>query len=291
MADSVYLDHAAAPPAPATPLAAFASSLQSQLLSNPHSASTAGVQTALVIDRTRTRVLQDLFNIPDDRLAEWDVVFTHGGATQGIKTIGDSWDWGAESEETAALQYLVESHTRCGSFLRRTLCRGETDQYASASLVGLRGYPLARGRTVKAHRTPSDLLQSAAQSRPSSPPTLYAYPAQCNATGARLGLRYSAQIKRADPNAKILVDAAAYSSTSILDLGAVPTEEAPDFVVASIYKIFVRSRPSDRISFRVQRACALPPNVVRDVNNACPCFRASRPLSESCSSVEHRRTC
>ncbi|KAG0665368.1 hypothetical protein C6P46_006815 [Rhodotorula mucilaginosa] len=207
-----------APPAPAAPLAAFASSLQSQLLSNPHSSTTAGVQTALVIDRTRTRVLQDLFNVPDDRLAEWDVVFTHGGATQGIKMIGDSWDWDAENEETAALEYLVESHT---------------------SLVGLRGYPLARGRRVKAHQTPSALLQSAAaQSRSASPPTLYAYPAQCNATGARLGLRYAAQIKHANSNAKILVDAAAYSSTSVLDLGAIPAEEAPDFVVASIYKIF-----------------------------------------------------
>ncbi|TKA53203.1 hypothetical protein B0A53_04059 [Rhodotorula sp. CCFEE 5036] len=216
--DSIYLDHAAAPPAPATPLATFAASLQSQLLSNPHSSTTAGVQTALVIDRTRTRVLQDLFNVPDDRLAEWDVVFTHGGATQGIKMIGDSWDWDAENEETAALEYLVESHT---------------------SLVGLRGYPLARGRIVKAHQTPSALLQSAAaQSRSTSPPTLYAYPAQCNATGARLGLRYAAQIKRANPNARILVDAAAYSSTSVLDLGAIPAEEAPDFVVASIYKIF-----------------------------------------------------
>jgi hypothetical protein len=139
-ADSVYLDHAAAPPAPAAPLAAFASSLQSQLLSNPHSSTTAGVQTALVIDRTRTRVLQDLFNVPDDRLAEWDVVFTHGGATQGIKMIGDSWDWDAENEETAALEYLVESHTRCASFLRH-ICCVEAEECVLAVLSACEGTP------------------------------------------------------------------------------------------------------------------------------------------------------
>ncbi|GAA5872803.1 hypothetical protein JCM3774_006335 [Rhodotorula dairenensis] len=219
--DCVYLDHAAAPPAPATPIAALAASIQSQLLSNPHSASTSGIQSALVTDRTRTRVLQDLFDVPDDRLAEWDVVFTHGGATQGIKLVGDAWNWSEHSEDQehgAALEYLVESHT---------------------SLVGLRGYPLAHGRTVRAHRTPSDLLLSAvAQSRRAGRSTLYAYPAQCNATGARLGLRYAAQIKRANPDAKVLVDAAAYCSTSVLDLGALPADEAPDFVVASVYKIF-----------------------------------------------------
>lgn len=154
-------------------------------------------------------------------------------------------------------------------FLRHIPCRGETDEYASGSLVGLRGYPLARGRTVKAHQTPSDLLQSAAQSRSARAPILYAYPAQCNATGARLGLRYAAQIKRANPNAKVLVDAAAYSSTSILDLGALPAEEAPDFVVASIYKIFVRF-PSDRISFAVGVLMRhrKPQRVVRDADNA-----------------------
>lgn len=125
------------------------------------------------------------------------------------------------------------------------------------SLVGLRGYALAQECRVVAHQTPEELLRSAANrsaspstsSAVSQPSTLYTYPAQCNATGARLGLRFAAQIKRADPEARVLVDAAAYSSTSVLDLGTLPPAESPDFVVASVYKILVRfqPRPSQQI--------------------------------------------
>lgn len=169
----------------------------------------------------------------------------------------------------------------------------EADGVRPRSLVGLRGYPLARGRIVKAHQTPSALLQSAAaQSRSTSPPTLYAYPAQCNATGARLGLRYAAQIKRANPNARILVDAAAYSSTSVLDLGAIPAEEAPDFVVASIYKIFVRT-PIRLIGSLSECGMLMhhPRFLLRNANTSCTCFRASRLLSECYWSAERLRTC
>ncbi|BGP53509.1 hypothetical protein JCM8202v2_001068 [Rhodotorula sphaerocarpa] len=219
--DTVYVDYAAAPPAPAAPIAALAQTIQTHLLSNPHSASTAGVDTGLLVDRTRTRVLQELFNVPENRLGEWDVVFTQGGATQGIKLVGEGCNW---RQPGTGLEYLVESHT---------------------SLVGLRGYALAQECRVVAHQTPEELLRSAANrsaspstsSAVSQPSTLYTYPAQCNATGARLGLRFAAQIKRADPEARVLVDAAAYSSTSVLDLGTLPPAESPDFVVASVYKI------------------------------------------------------
>ncbi|BGP37399.1 hypothetical protein JCM10450v2_001309 [Rhodotorula kratochvilovae] len=226
--DTVFLDHAASPPAPLSPLTALSSSIASTLFSNPHSASTSGVATHLLIDHTRTRVLKDLFNVPDDRVHEWDVVFVPGGATQAIRTLGDAWEWRTEADMGGrnGYEYLVESHT---------------------SLVGLRGKALSRCSAVAAHRTPTALLRSAlaASSTPfpstsfrPATPTLCSYPAQCNATGARLGLRFGAQIKRANPSAAVLVDAAAYSSTSVLDLGSVPASEAPDFVVASVYKIF-----------------------------------------------------
>ncbi|BGO88953.1 hypothetical protein NBRC10512_005707 [Rhodotorula toruloides] len=223
--DTVYLDYAASPPIPKTPLDSFTSSLQSNLFSNPHSASTSGVATSLAIDRTRTRVLTDLFGVSPERVGEWDVVFTHGGATQGIKMVSEAWDWRSEGDLRGrnGLEYLVESHT---------------------SLVGLRGISLARSSPVRSHRTPSSLLHSARSSRslsfdpPNGTPILYTYPAQCNATGARLGLGFCAQIKRENPEAKVLVDAAAYSSTSVLNLGACEEGEEPDFIVASVYKIF-----------------------------------------------------
>ncbi|GAA6006161.1 hypothetical protein JCM10207_000546 [Rhodosporidiobolus poonsookiae] len=219
--DQVYLDHAASPPAPLTPIQAFTASLSSTLLTNPHSRSTSSVETSLAIARIRQRVLSELYGVPTARLDEWDVVFTAGGATQGIKTVGEAWDWRRKEAMGGrpGFSYLVESHT---------------------SLVGLRGIALSRSSAVSSHPTPSSLLQSARASSASftDHPTLYVYPAQCNATGARLGLRFCAQIKRADPMAAVLVDAAAYSATSVLDLGSMDEKDAPDFVVASAYKIF-----------------------------------------------------
>ncbi|GAA6041299.1 hypothetical protein JCM8097_001326 [Rhodosporidiobolus ruineniae] len=218
-----YLDYAAAPPAPKTPVQRFATSLGSTLLTNPHSRSTAGASTSSLIDSTRARVLTELFGVKEDQLDRWDVVFTAGGATQGIKLVGEAWKWEDEREMEGrpGLSYLVESHT---------------------SLVGLRGTALSRSSSVATHRSPTSLLRSAlsrsALSSKSRHPTLYTYAAQCNATGARLGLRFCTQIKQADPNAVVLVDSAAYSATSVLDLGSVNEREAPDFVVASAYKIF-----------------------------------------------------
>ncbi|GAA5928013.1 hypothetical protein JCM1841_001820 [Sporobolomyces salmonicolor] len=226
--DTVYLDYAASPPAPVTPIRRFGSTIASSLYTNPHSASASAAATALLVDRVRIRVLTELFGIEKPHLDKWDVVFTPGGATSGIRMVGEAWDWRTEDDKSSGrvgLRYLVESHT---------------------SLVGLRGIALARSSSVAVHETPSSLLQAARRSRPAcaststlpSLPTLYTYPAQCNATGARLGLRYCSQIKKADPGAIVLVDAAAYCATNVLDLGSVNEDEAPDFVVGSFYKIF-----------------------------------------------------
>lgn len=112
--DEVYLDYAASPPAPITPVQSFATSLASTLYANPHSASTAGTETALLIAKTRSRVLSDLFNVPVSALDQWDVVFTPGGATRGIQMIGSAWKWrkGSDSDGQIGLSYLRESHTR-----------------------------------------------------------------------------------------------------------------------------------------------------------------------------------
>ncbi|GAA6053648.1 hypothetical protein JCM3770_001679 [Rhodotorula araucariae] len=182
--NTVFLDHAASPPAPLSPLNALSASIASTLFSNPHSASTSGVGTHLVIDQTRTRVLKDLFAVPDERVHEWDVVFVPGGATQAIKTVGDAWDWRPAADATTnGYEYLVESHTR--------------------------------------HVSPASA---------------------CNrffTTCFHLLTAINPDIiKRANPFAAVLVDAAAYSSTSVLDLGGLTDCDAPDFVVASVYKIF-----------------------------------------------------
>ncbi|GAA5924502.1 uncharacterized protein JCM15063_005660 [Sporobolomyces koalae] len=222
--DTLYLDYAASPPTPVLPVQRLATTLASTLYANPHSASTAGVETALVVAKTRSRVLTDLFNVPATELDEWDLVFTQGGATRGIQMVGDAWHWQTSDEmgsDQIALRYLTESHT---------------------SLVGLRGVALARSASVEAHSTPSSLLAAAETQSQSlvttTVPTLYTYPAQCNATGSRLGLDFAKQIKARDPRAVVLVDAAAYCATKVLDLGSISDENTPDAVVGSFYKVF-----------------------------------------------------
>ncbi|GAA5895130.1 uncharacterized protein JCM6883_002328 [Sporobolomyces salmoneus] len=235
--DEVYLDYAASPPAPVTPAQRFATTLASTLYANPHSASTSGSETSLLIAKTRTRVLTELFNVSSDDLDKWDVVFTQGGATRGIQMIGDAWNWKRTEEMDngqIALRYLTESHT---------------------SLVGLRGIALSRSASVESHSTPSSLLRAASrQTLNSRQPTLYTYPAQCNATGGRLGLDFAKKIKRADANGVVLVDAAAYCATKVLDLGSVSENEAPDAIVGSFYKIF--GWPTSLGFFVIRRAAS-----------------------------------
>ncbi|KAK3108019.1 hypothetical protein LTR53_017832, partial [Teratosphaeriaceae sp. CCFEE 6253] len=64
---------------------------------------------------------------------------------------------------------------------------------------------------------------------------LFAYPAQSNMNGRRLPLRWCSHL-RSSRQAYTLLDAAAYVSTSALDLSDATT--APDFTALSLYKIF-----------------------------------------------------
>ncbi|SGY67721.1 BQ5605_C004g02801 [Microbotryum silenes-dioicae] len=201
-----YLDYAASPPVAPASVLAFHAALSKTLYANPHSRSTASVQTDIDIARTRARVLSHLFGLEDAQQSqEWDVVWT-SGTTAAIKLVANAWDW---KRERASLAYLTRSHT---------------------SLVGMRGVATSRGASVSCLDSTRDLINSDA--------ALIAYPAQCNATGSRIGLDLARRIKRRSPKTSVLVDAAAYLSTSVLDLGSIPLEEAPDFVACSFYKCF-----------------------------------------------------
>lgn len=69
-------------------------------------------------------------------------------------------------------------------------------------------------------------------------PKLFAYPAQSNMNGRRLPLSWPATMRKegSHKNTFVLLDVAAYVSTSPLDLG--DHEAAPDFLTMSFYKIF-----------------------------------------------------
>lgn len=213
--DTIYLDHAASPPASQSSVVSFANALTDTLYSNPHSQSPSSIRTALEIDRVRLRVLGELFGVRGARQehasAGWDVIFT-SGATAAMKLVGETFQW----NPSTTYRYLKESHT---------------------SLVGIRECALAKGASVEAlDISDDDLLCDSGDPEL----TLWAYPAQCNVTGSRLGLQFARELKcRHKIKTAVLVDAAAYISTSSLDLDSIPYDEAPDFIACSFYKIYV----------------------------------------------------
>ncbi|KAJ7124827.1 molybdenum cofactor sulfurase [Mycena crocata] len=210
LSSTTYLDYAASPPSPLSTFHRFSEKIVTTLYSNPHSRSTSSVATSIEIEQCRGQVLEDLFGLSTAvSRSQWDVVFT-AGATASMKLVGDAFPW----QERSKYCYLQQSHT---------------------SLVGIRGCALSQGALIDAMNV-DDMLQLP---RDDSCLTLFAYPAQCNATGQRLGLGYSRILKqRHTVNACILVDAAAYLSTDVLDLQSIPIEEAPDFITCSFYKVF-----------------------------------------------------
>ncbi|KAJ7151530.1 molybdenum cofactor sulfurase [Mycena filopes] len=205
---TTYLDYAASGIAPVSTLRSFAENVATNLYSNPHSRSSSSVATSLEIQKCRGRVLQDLFGLEDaTSRSQWDVIFT-AGATASMKLVGEAFPW----QEGSKYRYLKQSHT---------------------SLVGVRACALTRGALVAAMNV-DEMLE---HTQDDSSPTLYAYPAQCNSTGQRLGLGYSKLLKERHPNGLVLLDAAAYLSTAVLDLQSLPIELAPDFIACSFYKI------------------------------------------------------
>ncbi|KAJ7356811.1 molybdenum cofactor sulfurase [Mycena albidolilacea] len=208
LASTTYLDYAASAPSPLSTFHRLSETIATTLYSNPHSRSSSSVATSLEIERCRGRVLEDLFGLDDaQKRAQWDVIFT-AGATASMKLVGDAFPW----QEGSKYCYPKQSHT---------------------SLVGVRGCALTRGAVVAA----MDIDEMLESPQDHSSPTLFAYPAQCNATGQRLGLGYGVALKRRHSEACILLDAAAYLATAVLDLGSVPLDLAPDFIACSFYKI------------------------------------------------------
>lgn len=108
LADTVYLDYAASPPAPPAAVQSFLADMTSHLYSNPHSRSTSSAATSIAIDRVRGRILTELCGLSAEASKQWDVVFT-SGTTASIKLVGDAFSWRAEAR--ARLRYLKQSHT------------------------------------------------------------------------------------------------------------------------------------------------------------------------------------
>lgn len=186
--------------------------MMSNLYGNPHSASPSSQLSTQQIENIRHSLLRSFNADPE----YFDLIFT-ANATASIKLVMEAF---REQEDGFWYGYHADSHT---------------------SLVGVR-------EAAEEHVCfeSDDNVESwirSQETREGTCPTrrrLFAYPAQSNMNGRRLPLDWCRLVRRLQDaygnRIYTLLDAAAYTSTSPLDLSN--PEAAPDFVALSLYKIF-----------------------------------------------------
>ncbi|OAG11413.1 PLP-dependent transferase [Paraphaeosphaeria sporulosa] len=207
-----YLDHAGTALPSVSLIDSFSRQQKRLLLANPHSAlSTSPNLTQTVVQGARLQVLK-LFNASPDH---FDVVFV-ANATAATKLVFDAF---RDQNQGFDYYYHRDCHT---------------------SLVG--GRQLAQQHCCFSGADADDITewwlgQDDAQNDHARP-KLFAYPAQSNMNGRRLPLSWPATMRKEGrhKNTYVLLDVAAYVSTSPLDLS--DHEGAPDFLTMSFYKIF-----------------------------------------------------
>lgn len=172
--------------------------LKRNVYANPHTSK----DTEDLIDQVRFRLLQ-FFNTTSD---EYQVIFNRG-ATDGLKTVAECFDFGSKDGQ---FLYLKSCHT---------------------SVLGMREVV----NTPRIIPVEVEDLKAEETYRNSSSNSLLTFPAQCNFNGFKYDLKLIPRLHQME-NSKwhICLDAAAFVGTSFLDL----SKFRPDFVVLSFYKIF-----------------------------------------------------
>ncbi|RDI85948.1 hypothetical protein Vi05172_g3983 [Venturia inaequalis] len=214
-----YLDHGGSTiPAKSLSETTCADLIQN-LYGNPHSDSAPSRLSTARVDEIREQVLRFFHADPDN----YDLVFT-ANATSAIRLVGECFrDYAHATTKSKKRSLLGREKSRSFRF--------GYHRDAHTSLVGLRELSdgkhtcLASQEEVEQWMTSDPNLNQ---------PTLFAYPGQSNMTGRRLPLTWPKQLRNSRRNAYTLLDAAALSTSSQLEID----RDAPDFTAVSFYKIF-----------------------------------------------------
>ena len=203
-----YLDYTGAGLYADRQIEAHARWLRAHVLGNPHSTNPASRLATEFVQAARARVLAHFSASPD----EYAVVFTQN-ATAGIKLVAEAYPFGPGGD----LLLTYDNHNSVNGMREFAATRGARVTYVPLAQPDLR---------VDGVRLDAALAQGR------DGPRLFAFPAQSNFTGVRHPLEW---VDRAHARGwDVLLDAAAYASTSALDLSRC----RPDFVVLSFYKMF-----------------------------------------------------
>ncbi len=183
--------------------------LSEHVFGNPHSSNPSSQAATQLVEHARAYVLK-FFNANPD---EYDVIFT-ANASGALKLVGESYPFAKGGH------YLLtfDNHNSVNGIREFAHARGAEVTYIPVALPDMRvdassldGY-LARGQKG-AHN-------------------LFAFPAQSNFSGVQHPLEW---VEKAHATGwDVLLDAAAFAPTNLLDLRLVK----PDFVPLSFYKMF-----------------------------------------------------
>ncbi|KAI9228034.1 MAG: pyridoxal phosphate-dependent transferase [Piptocephalis tieghemiana] len=205
-----YLDYAGAPPFPKSLVREYAEFLTSgSLQGNPHSGNAQAQRVRDRVAEARTLVLDHLNADP----SHYTCIFT-SGATAALKLVGESFPW---QSQNSTFWYLQDNHTSVLGIREMARSKGADVQCVSREKV-----------TQNLCRSPKGSMK---EGRGGHGPCLLAYPAQSNYNGQRYPLSWGTEKPK---HWRVLLDAAAYVSTSSLSL----TRHPVDFCVLSFYKMF-----------------------------------------------------
>jgi selenocysteine lyase/cysteine desulfurase len=205
----VYLDYTGASLYADSQLRDHLELLAAGVFGNPHSASITSSASTHLVERTRRAVL-DWFNAPAE---EYTAVFTPN-CTGALKHVGESFPFAPGGR----LLLSVDNHNSVNGIREFARGRGASIDYAPLTMPELR---LDRER-----------LEHLLAERDPSAANLFVFPAQSNFTGVQHPLELVTRAR--ERGWTVVLDAAAFVSTSRLDLSAVPA----DFVTISFYKMF-----------------------------------------------------
>jgi molybdenum cofactor sulfurtransferase len=205
----VYLDYTGASLYADSQLRDHLELLAGGVFGNPHSASVTSSASTDLVERTRRAVLE-WFNASP---REYTAVFT-ANCTGALKHVGESFPFAPGGR----LLLSVDNHNSVNGIREFARARGASIEYAPLTMPEL--------------RLDREQLDTRLSECESGAANLFVFPAQSNFTGVQHPLELVAHARARGWT--VVLDAAAFVSTSRLDLSAVPA----DFVTLSFYKMF-----------------------------------------------------
>ncbi|KAL0938855.1 molybdenum cofactor sulfurase [Colletotrichum truncatum] len=210
--DSIYLDHAGSTLYSKSLIDKFSADMMSNLLGNPHSASSPSQYTTSRIEDIRLRLLGFFHADPVD----FDLVFV-ANATAGIKLV-------AEAFRASPDGFSFAHHEAC-----HTSIIGVREEARNSECLD--DFQVQKWISGESPFPDSNFSQR---------DVLFAYTAQSHMDGRRYPLAWTTLLRQSSASSRgrffTILDAASLTATSPLDLS--DADSAPDFTILSLYKIF-----------------------------------------------------